>query len=744
MIRQISPSARRFLHLVMLSLLVLIVQAASGQPNGQIEPPASDLSRTLNEATLAAYTCRFDPQTNAAHIRAGLGSADARPIPTDSYTITAQVGPDNVLLDPSLIHVQPLARRDPMRLVVVFDITDTMPLSEVVRAFSASFADELDPNDQVALITFGTDINPTTQFYTDKNRLVAENLLNLRLVPGDNRVYDATLEGVNTFASAEGADSERQAVVVITDSGRRNTQQVPSADIISRARALGVQVYTIGFFYEDAPDPDELINIADQTGGYGWVYNFERSRVAVGTAVGDYLNQLTRLLNSEIDLTIDLSGVQLPSDLSAGLPVTVTINATNERTLDATVNCPVRALSHSIRFTNIEDSDVLTVPINVTVATQSETDLTDSRVVFWLNDVIVRSTTDRFFQLDVPNLSPGDYSLRAELRDRNDQTLATTATIRIYVQQGIRLNTLDGRQADLAGQVQFQAIMNLAVTNQSVQFRIARQDDVNQAVPLAAGVADITSDGRALLTVDNIQAEVQRLFPDYSGNAYQVKALIPGNTPDVPLLAISEPLAITVSTDANAAVSGGTGSRAGTALGAAAGVGAIGAAATTTDLTSWLFSPFTLPAATIVGLFALNWLLFRQVGRSRVRRMIHVQDRHELSDRLMAVTMRRGGVVKTHPLTKKTVYIGRGSQNDINVGDDISISRQHGVVMWRKQDWYYANRTRRVVTRINGRRFRGLKLYRLEPITEIEIGSTHLYFHSNAQQDISELTKTNI
>jgi pSer/pThr/pTyr-binding forkhead associated (FHA) protein len=88
--------------------------------------------------------------------------------------------------------------------------------------------------------------------------------------------------------------------------------------------------------------------------------------------------------------------------------------------------------------------------------------------------------------------------------------------------------------------------------------------------------------------------------------------------------------------------------------------------------------------------------------------------------------------------------VGRGSTNDINLGDDPNISRQHGVIMWRNGNWYYSNRKRRAIAVINGKRKIGFVWVKLVPITEIEIGSTLLIFHSSAQQDISELIKTNI
>jgi pSer/pThr/pTyr-binding forkhead associated (FHA) protein len=109
----------------------------------------------------------------------------------------------------------------------------------------------------------------------------------------------------------------------------------------------------------------------------------------------------------------------------------------------------------------------------------------------------------------------------------------------------------------------------------------------------------------------------------------------------------------------------------------------------------------------------------------------------------MNITMRRGDLKQSHTLTRKTVNVGRGSTNDINLGDDANVSRQHGTIIWRKNNWWYSNRKKDTMTKINGKKIRGLKLVKLEPVTEIEIGQTLLVFHSNAQQDVSDFIKTN-
>ncbi len=86
--------------------------------------------------------------------------------------------------------------------------------------------------------------------------------------------------------------------------------------------------------------------------------------------------------------------------------------------------------------------------------------------------------------------------------------------------------------------------------------------------------------------------------------------------------------------------------------------------------------------------------------------------------------------------------MGRGANNDINLGGDTSISRQHAVFMWRRGKWYLSFRKRGASARIDGKLYRRPVQYHLKPVCEIDIGGTRLIFHSNAQQDVADYIKT--
>ncbi len=713
--------------------------AVSGSGNQVVPGGFFNPTTRSNEATFVTYDCDFQPTSNSVLIRAGLAGSDARAILRDEYTLEVRAGEFGTIINPDRVTVTNLAQRPPIDLVVVFDTTETVPILEVVSAFSSGLAEELAFEDRVALVRFDTEVYPATQFYTDKNLMIANHLINPTINRGANVLYDAIYEGLNVFINEAEPSGRRRALLVITDSGRRPERaQTPTQDLIARSIAANAPIYSIGYFYVDQPDRGELLQLATATNGYAWIYEGEERRAAIGAAVAEYLNEFVRLLNSEVEISIDLSGQQLQPPGEAGLPFSMTLQAQNERLLSVVVNCPVRALNSSIAFADLQQNQVLVEPQTFTVAVNTELNDEDTLVAFWVNDQLEQNSGSRFFELDVPSYPPGPYTLRAELRDSANTVLTSTLDIPVFFQQALRLGTVNGVTEDLTGPVEFQAIANVGVSLPEIVFQIVPQgqEDLPDAVRDVSRAA-LRSDSRALFTIDNIRPYLRNLFPD-GGTDYLLRAIVPGAAGDPPL-AESE-LAFTISSAPETEAE---------RLAREGGRGAVGGIILadedwTVTLGRVVRNPYVAPILGIIITLIINVLLFRQVARVRIRRMIYMPDDIEMSDRMMAVTTRRSGVVRTYPLTKKTVFVGRGSQNDINIGDDVGISRQHGVVMWRRGRWYYANRHARSVTRIDGRRTRGFNLRVLEPITELEIGNTHLYFHSNAQQDISELTKTNL
>lgn len=691
------------LTLLLLSLISGPSKVASAQEN------------PLPAAALVAYQCTFDLGTNSSIIRAALMGSDSLPLPRAAFTANVTPTGSTEALPATQVTADIAPSRQPLQMILVMDVTDTVPVQQIVSTLSSTLIPQLQAEDRIALITFGDSASPPTQFYTDKNRLINEHMLELIPAGGENRLYDAMLKAVSSFPFSS---ETRKVVLVLTDSGRRDVQQATTSEIIARANRDKVQVYPIGFYTRDKPDDAELLTIANGTGGYSWIYNEERnSRASIEAAVSEFLNDFVRTLNGEIVVTVDMQG-QTP-DANGRVGLTIAIDSNNDPQLTDQVSCPIQQLTHEIRFIEQTIERPIAGTIDIGVAIESDLRAEELNVVFRVNNEIVQNSSETIYTFNAATVQPGYYNIGAQLRDRNNNTLATTpATIRLYAQQPLVLKTANAQTTALSGTVQFEASGTPGFTLAPVNFTLAPASAPGQAFNL--GTAPFQADGRALLTIENLNATIQSAFPNANANEqWQVNATSSGISPEDPVMAFSNTLLISLQPES-------------------------------TVTTSAAPQPFrlqfdeSLPILITIFLLALNLLLLRTIGRRRIMRIIDSPDHHELSPRLMTITVCKDEIKQPHTLTKKTLYVGRGSANDINLGDSPSISRQHGVIMWRKKAWYYSNRKNRLTTRINGRRYTGLIFHKLTPVTELEIGDTLLIFHSSAQQDVSEFIRTNL
>lgn len=692
------------------SLLFIIIAMLPVQ--AQDEPIASP------QAAFLPYQCTFQTQTNSAQIQAVLMGSNGLPIPASAYRVEVTPATSDQPLTASRVKTSLLTQRPPLQLILVLDITETVPIEPIVNAISNHLAPQLELQDQVALLTFSETIAPLTQFYTDKNRLINEHMIDLPALGGDNRLYDAMLQAVSSFPFN---NSARKVVLVLTDSGRRDIVQTPSDGIIRKAQSEKVEIYPIGFRSRDNFDQAELQTIANETGGYGWFYTERRnSRASIETAVSGFLDDFTYSLNSEVALTVDMQAIE--PDSSGQVPFGIAIKPENETPLSGQISCPLEVLHHAIAFIDSFDDKPVTGRIDIGVAVDSDLSPDEVRIVFRVNNQVVQNSANTIYTFNAAEMFPGYYTIGAQLWDRNNETLATTPTsIRLYAQQKLDLSVGDRPPSALNDAVHFDVLSKPDFALPAVQFTIAPVDRPEQVFPL--GSASFDKDGRATLAIDDIYARIHSLFPDVDAkNSFQVSAFVAGVSTDDPKLAFSNDLIVSVVTPAVVETPQPT--------------------AETPQST--INYGLLVPALASLIFLAVNLLLFRAVKHKRIQRIINSPDDYELSPQLMTLTIHRGDTRQPHTLTKKTVHLGRGSSNDINLGDDPSISRQHGVVMWRKKAWYYSNRKGAVMTRINGKHCRGLIFYKLEPVTEIEIGHTLILFHTNTQQDISDFIKTNL
>jgi hypothetical protein len=675
---------------------------------------------------LFAYACTFERAQNDLQISAVLQGADGRPLTGAAFDLTAgQRGqPDAVA--PEQVDVTPLAQRPPLRLVVVLDRTDTVPLVELTAVLKENLLENLLPGDEIALITFSEDIAPVTPFVEDTQAFADDYLEGLSISGGDNRLYDAIGQALEAFPFAA---RTRRVVLVVTDSGRRQLEQIPTETLIAQAQRDSTQIYAIGFVSRDRPDVEELTALAEGTGGYFWYYGeTNNTRASIGSAVGAYLEDFGRALNSEVIVTVDAQGIIPDSNSRAAIDLTATLDDGTE--LTEQIACPVEVLRHEIAFiTNVGGAPV-TGRIDIGVNAQSDLGRGETRIVFRVNDEVVQTSEAAVYTFDASALQPGFYTIQAELWDSANNTLARTpSALRLYVQQPLVL-TIDSPliPSDGAMTATFSGAADLTVKGSpsialpDVEFSAspAGRPELAQRIGTAPYI-----NGEATLSLPDLAAAVRTAFPDaIEGGAYQIIASVPSVSPGDPALAMSNPLPVSIS------------------------------APLPTPAPTVVKEPaiprldprieFGVPLALLLAGLLLNILLLRAIRRRKIQRVIAYPDNIELGPQLMTLTVLRDGIRHAHALTKKTVTIGRGSGNDINVSDDPNVSRQHSVVMWRRGDWYYSNRKGGAVTRIDGRVRRGFLLHRLEGVSELQVGDVIMIFHSSAQQDIADFIKTDL
>ncbi|MEP6984613.1 MAG: VWA domain-containing protein, partial [Chloroflexota bacterium] len=423
--------ARRFRLLLSGCLLTLFLIPATITAQDASQP---------RKGAFVSYQCTFQASTNTAQINAVLMGGDGQPIPTGTYQVAVAAGDNPQALDSTRVKIERLDNRPPLQMILVLDITDTVPIDQIVNAISGHLFSGLNPQDRVALITFSEEIAPITQFYTDKSRLVAEHMTNLIVLGGDNRLYDSLLEATSSFPANSAG---RKVILTVTDSGRRALVQASDDDIIKAANRDKIQIYPVGFYSRDRTDDAALQKMAELTGGFSWLYTETRnSRDSIGTAVSKFLDETVRTLNSEVLLTINMQG-QTPN-ASGVVPLKIDVSTNNDSALSDTVNCPFQTLQHSIAFASgIDTTQPITTSVDIGVNVQSDLSSDATKVVFRVNDEVAQSGSSTKYTFNAAEHYPGYYTIEAQLWDTNNATLATTAAkLKLYAQQKLALRVV--------------------------------------------------------------------------------------------------------------------------------------------------------------------------------------------------------------------------------------------------------------------------------------------------------------
>ncbi len=183
----------------------------------------------------------------------------------DSVTVLDQsdfsLFENGVLIDQSAISDFSNQLASPISVALALDnsgsIEDSLP---ELQAAAKAFIDQMDPNDEAAIIKFATEVQVMQAFTTDKALLKSaidadySGAINITLL------YDALWQAIEDTAARV---NDRLAVVVITDGEDRGSVKVLT-EVIDLADERGVPVFTIGL---GNVITEILQQIADETGG---------------------------------------------------------------------------------------------------------------------------------------------------------------------------------------------------------------------------------------------------------------------------------------------------------------------------------------------------------------------------------------------------------------------------------------------------------------------------------------------
>jgi Ca-activated chloride channel family protein len=156
----------------------------------------------------------------------------------------------------------------PVTLGLVIDISGSMAAKlPHVEAATLALARSSNPDDEIFTIAF----NDTVRDLLPERLVRAADFAALEtslsgLVPdGQTALYDALVAGLDRLSAAT---RERKVLVLVSD-GADNRSRATLADVLARARAANVAIYTVGLFDEAGLDrnPGVLKALSAATGG---------------------------------------------------------------------------------------------------------------------------------------------------------------------------------------------------------------------------------------------------------------------------------------------------------------------------------------------------------------------------------------------------------------------------------------------------------------------------------------------
>lgn len=176
-------------------------------------------------------------------------------------------------------------RRSKLGVILAIDSSSSMRGEAFAGALEAAraFVRERNPQQPLALVTFGTGSNVLQRFTTLEGEIEGA-LDDPGATGGGTHMYDAALRSIGLMRAAH---LQGGFLVVLSD-GTDHGSSATSDEVVDAARAAHVRIYTVGL-ESSAFDPDALSALAENGGG----------RYSQAAAAGD-LQEIYRALGAEL------------------------------------------------------------------------------------------------------------------------------------------------------------------------------------------------------------------------------------------------------------------------------------------------------------------------------------------------------------------------------------------------------------------------------------------------------------
>ena len=338
----------------------------------------------------------------------------------------------------SAFNATPVSSDEGISLILALDVSRSMqgvPLQKAQEAAKA-FLSGLSKNDQVALLTFATEVTQLSEFSTNMSAL--NDAVDSTVAEGWTALNEAVYEAATLAGTLPPG---RKAIVVLTDGV--DTESAPLLDdAIAQAQKLGVPVYTIGLGTE--AQADTLQRLSFLTGGSYLEAPTAQELNDRFETVSDQLRQqylitytsAARADDQEHSLVVEVvyqgeTARYEHSFLAASTPVTVAVPDLDDGQTVAGV------VELAPRFTSVADVE---------------------RVEYWVDGTLIATVTEQPFTYDwdTSDLMLGTHEIRIAARDVAGNEGEGTFSLIVVPLVEVRI-TAPADGANVSGEVTIQA-----------------------------------------------------------------------------------------------------------------------------------------------------------------------------------------------------------------------------------------------------------------------------------------------